>query len=491
MSEIRNALMSMPVGAASRLDPAIPLAAGQGNSMLGGNPMGMFQGFAQIQNMLNQNRMFQQTFAAQNAAGEIMATSPDMATALQRMQGSGMGAFMIPTMNAVREYQKTTAELAGAYQTQSNSGMEAYSKGLAAVYANPGNAEELWNEAAVRGMANLSPEAKAGAAPYIKAGQQAIFDNLPADPAARSQMIQQRVLGQMAGAGIGPDTLYGLTGRMKPTFETAVGLQGQPIPFVAGGSPFGGGPGAPAGAGGGNAMMGGGGAAGGGVPMSPLGFTGPTTYGASRYKQISDAADTLDSTVRQGQNTMEVIQEARNALQSFKPGGLASTYQQVAQFAQGLGASPALVDRIGNGDLGASQEFNKLMLQAVIPQIRQGLEGTAGRLAVQEFNAYLERNPNIETDPRTINQMFNWWEKIQNINTARQQFRDRYMAAGGDPLNWPTAENQMMKEKGYTVQWAPGVGPMSSKVPGATPPTPQPTQTNQLTRPPLSSFFGR
>ena len=68
--------------------PDLDLNVQQPNNsgLFGGNPLGAISDLSRIQLMNNQNRLFQQEFQAKQIAGQIIATSPDDATAVQRMK---------------------------------------------------------------------------------------------------------------------------------------------------------------------------------------------------------------------------------------------------------------------------------------------------------------------------------------------------------------------------------------------------------------------
>jgi hypothetical protein len=122
----------------------------------------------------------------------------------------------------------------------------------------------------------------------------------------------------------------------------------------------------------------------------------------------------------------------------------------VGQIAQALGAGPDLVNKISNGNLGASQEFNKLMVNTTMGQIRTQLEGMHGsRLSQQEFKTFQENNPNIDTDPGAIDKIFNFWTKLYTQNHAEQTELNRYLSTGGDLSQWPARWQDVAQQRGY------------------------------------------
>ena len=206
----------------------------------------------------------------------------------------------------------------------------------------------------------------------------------------------------------------------------------------------------------------GGGTAQPGVPAQP-GITGPSVinkqYLTQRGGDMADYQKNLDSNTKTGGLIMQTLQEGQDALAKFKPGGGASTYAEVGKIAQALGAPQDLVDRISNGDLGASQEFQKLMVNTTMGQIREQLQGVgASRLSQMEFAAFNQNNPNIDTDPRAVQKIFNFWTKLYNRDHAEQQELNKYVSGGGDISQWPSKWQDIAQERGYINPGA-GAGP--------------------------------
>ena len=188
---------------------------------------------------------------------------------------------------------------------------------------------------------------------------------------------------------------------------------------------------------------------------------------------MADYQKALDDRVKTGQNIMQTIQPAWEALQDLKksdqsPGGLATARMTLAQLAQGLGASPEVVDKISK--LGDTQEFSKLMVNSTMSQITQQLPQSS-KLAVSEFNAFSKNNPNLDTDPRAIEKIFNFWSGIQNINKTEQSEMNKYLAKGGNVSEWPEKWQGIAEKRGLVSANPTGSGEAPKE------------------RPPIESFF--
>lgn len=115
------------------VDPTISLGVTGGKTGLAdpgytaptANPLALTNNLAETQSRLNANRLFAQTMAARQKLGEIVATSPDMDTAVQRAQSDPSVAGFVPELlqtlaatNNVRQetLTKQYARTADAFQ---------------------------------------------------------------------------------------------------------------------------------------------------------------------------------------------------------------------------------------------------------------------------------------------------------------------------------------------------------------------------------------
>jgi hypothetical protein len=431
-------------------DPSIPLQAGAGlaqpTNPLAGNPVGMMQGFAQVQNLLNQNRLFQQTFQARQRLGEIMATSDTIDEAMQRAsQDPIAGPFATQQALAVKQLDQATLAMQGQRMEQAKSGMQAVVQGLAGVYNNPTNDQWQLNMGAA--LQPLSPVAKAAAAPFVESMRQGLMNNLPADPAAAGPILKNRIAGMLMSSGVTPETFRQVTGQIAPTFQTVQGTQGQPIPGVASGTgqfnplqgPSTGGTAGPI-----NGM---------GTTVTPNtansplaapggGLIGPTATAHAQMEavgrqagdiqqQMSDAAAAIPGTIKR-LDTMD------STLGQFQAGGLASWRARVGQLMQGLrnaGASwitPDLINAVSNSSLPAQQIFEAQIKPFVIGQLKQAAQGT-GRVMRSEVDAFLQMaDPNV--DPAALGNILNQARYGVQVDYDRTQKWLQFKQQGGRDL---------------------------------------------------------
>ena len=191
----------------TNLGPPAPPPAGS-NDLLG-----TLGGLAGIQNQLNQNRLFQQSFAAKQAAGKIIASSPDMGTAAQRMQQDPTVAGFYPEIisNALAN-NKLNIETQGTLHEQSQSVLQGVYKALGAASSAP----DQFDNALKLGLAGAPPTALAQLKQQgdpIGLLQNVLGPLAKSDP----QRFKQVVAGLQLGAGIDPAKVFGASGTIPPT----------------------------------------------------------------------------------------------------------------------------------------------------------------------------------------------------------------------------------------------------------------------------------
>lgn len=164
-----------------------------------------------------------------------------------------------------------------------------------------------------------------------------------------------------------------------------------------------------------------------------------------KSKEFGDMADygkTLDGHVSESQALLQRVEQSRQALAKFQAGGGGEMRSQVAQWAQAIPGMPtSIVDKIAGGDLSASQEFQKYAAQEALGTMQQALASDSGkgsqgnRVAMQLF---IKNNPNIDTDPRAIEKIFNFQTTLHNQIKAQADAYHQYKdTPGNDPSKFP------------------------------------------------------
>lgn len=421
----------------------------------GANPLTTLGGLSEIQNRLNANRLFQQEFYAKQKAGQIISQSDSMEDAIPAMLADpDVAAFAPGIINNIRQTQSTQMDIATKQQALNNTALGAvlHGTGMALASGDIGSLADSINA----GMALVPPEAREATRSAVGSYVRALGEDLNKLPPDQQRAeLQKRNAALMMQNNFTPESTAAMMGTTLPAVSfQPIGAGGATVPVQTGG--FGGGAGVPvsiAGSAGqsqdGNLLTG---TSATGVNAAG-GVSGPgmaqQQFMTDRGKQMAQYATELDDAVKNGNVLMQTIQEAREAQQNFKAGGGASVYAHIAQVAQAFGAPNDLVDRIANGDLSASQEFGKIANNFVMGQLRQSLQGIGGsRINQQEFAAFTKNNPNLETDPRAIDKIFQFWSRQHNYNVAEQQSLAEHLKQPNfDITTWPAQWQKIAQQQ--------------------------------------------
>lgn len=504
------------------VDPEISLGLKPLVSPFSSNPLETLGSIQGLQTQQNQLKMFEQTYAARQKAGQIIASAPTLAAGLDAAsKDPDVMGFAGDVYNVAREAQLAQTRVAGETQEQGLKGYGVFTKSLPSTLTNP----DSFGPNASTALSLTSPAARSSVDSAIRNVHDALTSGLPDDPTARAAELSKRIVSTSLGAGgipadqlhaiIGTNTTQDLGGRkvagvqappqgapsmlggaapgsftptsqlslsLPPTIVPVTDKTGVVTPKVFGGAyaPGAGGepqlaPGdfdtpdgpqitlpPPGGknpltpnsptraplAGAGFQSPAGSNPLGAGVPLSSGGPSlAQQNYTTNRIKDLTDQQNDLDHAVTTGNTLVQNLGEARDALKDFKPGGGADTYAKLASVLQGVGFPQSVVDKVGNGNVSSSQEFQKLMVNTTNAQIKQQVGGSIR--GQQEFDTFQKNNPNIETDPRAIDKIFNFWTKVYQRNAAEQSQQNQFLKSGGDITDWPSEWQKRSKALGF------------------------------------------
>jgi len=173
--------------------------------------------------------------------------------------------------------------------------------------------------------------------------------------------------------------------------------------------------------------------------------TGVSTSGVQNFDTYQKD---LTARVQASINNLLRTTEARDLLSKFKPGAGSQTYANLAQKLQAIGASQDLVDKVAGGDLSAVQSFNKFLAQSVIAGVRQAAGGDQARVA--EVENFLKNNPTVSTDPRALNRLFDFTDKLAQKDFAEQDFLTQKLKNGTvNPASHFGEVQQFLRQQGY------------------------------------------
>lgn len=469
------------------------------------NPLSTIGTVLELQKAQMGNRSLEMTFQANQAMGQIFATSATPEEAIERITKSQWAPFAGAAIGAYRQAAKTKVDMeatqlemrktememgkiplemqklaaetgkigldtAHTAQTMGGEALTGFIKGMPAGINDPAGLAN-WQKTY---LATLPPSLQKQLAPVVKDYVTAMTAGLPEDPGLRQSVFNQRIVGASVANGsldqkgiesiLGSQELTDVGGSLQPVRRLPMQLGGGFMPngpafgksiapqIVQGAGPEGqpsaiggvyGVPGMPAGS---NAL---------GVPpaIAPQGlpFGQAATeqkYSEARGSKLAEARENLENEVINGATVMKTVGEMRSALKSIDTGGGAEIREKLGGIADALGFPRETVDKIANGDRGASQELQKLMVNTVMAQIKQQLPA-GSRMAQQEFQVFQEKNPNLGTDPRAIQKIFNFWTKNYNQSVAQQDWLAEHLESGGKITDWPRLWAKEAQKRGF------------------------------------------
>lgn len=409
--------------------PAMPTAS----------PMETLGQFANIQNALNQNRLFQQTFAAQQTAGQILAAAPDLDTGIANLtRDPRTAAFAGPIINNIRQAQQTTTTIRGLRQTQSLDLTHNILSQLGPAVYDPTRFMPIASGV----LASGSPEASPQAAQTVLGIHNSWTEGLPQDSSTWTPQqfgtYQQRAIASLVGSGAmnesaikqllptattqntGGQTVFGAQapGWQGGAFRAANTLPMTLAPTVVTG-PFGpGGATQPAVLGGGGGSLGQGSPGPGPGPAAAAVPTGPTQVEAAANAARGTAAgDIAEDLIDQGKglpNAIRRLDIMTDTLSHFQAGGGADMR---TQFAQGLQAiknsdlplsnhiTQEMIDSVGNNSLSNSQLFEAEVKPLATAELKEAAQGT-GRVMKSEVDAFLGMMDRTK-DPKALMALLN------------------------------------------------------------------------------------
>lgn len=419
--------------------------------------VGLMSDLAEMRNRQNANILFQQQMTARHQLGEDLAVwgsqglSPE--EQITRASHQPYAPFVTPEIANFRQsnlagaqVQQTEALINETKQRMYNAGLGPMAQALAATQGDPAKLGSAFKIA----TAGLPPDLQKSLAPAYSAMLDSITTGLPGDKDAAHAKVQEnlRNIGMSFG-GLQLDKLYAMGGGVAPTLGEAPTPTGAVQKGVFSGTSF-----TPATQGGpaASSILGAPAAGSPSTPASGSPIVGPSAtqgkFNEARGTDMADYRQRLDTTTSMGAQILKTIEPAWEAMKSAKTGGGAEFYSKLGQIGQAMGLPQDLVDKVANGNLAASQEMQKLMVNTTMGQITQQLPNMS-RLAQVEYTSFTANNPNLNTDPRAVEKIFNFWTDLYKQSHEEQTGMDEHLAKGGDISRWPTIWQDIAQKKGY------------------------------------------
>jgi hypothetical protein len=366
----------------SGLNPEISLGIrpmeiqpGQGLARLGA--------LVDVQQKMQETRMRGLELLGRQRAGEILAGAPDLKSGIDALSKDPLvGGFAGEVTSTMQSVQASMTSAAATEQQMVLSGLDAVLRGSFGALNDPSSFIPLVSAYAE----TLPPESRSAVMKALPNLQAAFFDGMPTDdPEAAGQMWQRRFAASLMATGITPETIRAATGTIAPQIISYQDAEGRTVTTQVGGPVTG-----PAGGG----------------PIA----AGPTTAEQAAAGATGAVAGGVESDMNAMATGIPMQAKAINGMlktmESFQAGGGAQVRGQIASAMQGLknigmtGITQEMIDKVGNGDQAAQQEFVALSKQFVTAQLKAAVAGT-GNVMRPEVDAFLE-SLNDATDPEAI-----------------------------------------------------------------------------------------
>lgn len=173
----------------------------------GGGPLAALGGVAETMQKFNALKLFQQTFAAKQKMGQILATSPDMESGWdQIMRDPQVAPFAGEALSAWRGAQLALTQQQGEQQKQATDAFHGFVLQLPRLVQDPGQ----WNSM-VSSVLSTTPRAVQGqVAQAMDAMRTGLTSGLPKDPEAARDEFTKRLSAMTVTLPGGSDAIKGI-----------------------------------------------------------------------------------------------------------------------------------------------------------------------------------------------------------------------------------------------------------------------------------------
>ncbi len=409
------------------INPSITAGIGTQNAI---NPLAMVGQFAQTQNALNQNALFQQTFRARQALGPLaqqaMGQDGQMDWAKYGVLVSTHPdtAFMAPEiLNQIAQKKLVDAETMNAELVGYEKRMGITSQLAAAAYKNPdikegkdltstasdmlaaggikdGNRQDL-----ISWLTQMAPlkggELKQRLAQFAQtheAGRKALSDiNGQYNPA-----LYYTPQGDKVGGWVST-----VTGQAAPAggFGAAPAAPGAPAPTAP--QPASTAPAAPS------------------APGAGLRLGEPGQMRTEQLKQVADYRNEVGDRANRTANLVAQLNIAQRYARAVETGKFADVRTDLANTMRSMNFSPEIYNAVGNGSLADSQALMKQFMNNAIGGIAQIVHSAAAgsKLGQQETLMYMAKGaPNIEMTPQGISKVIAAAKEVANYSHLENEY---------------------------------------------------------------------
>jgi hypothetical protein len=185
-------------------------------------------------------------------------------------------------------------------------------------------------------------------------------------------------------------------------------------------------------------------AGGGGVPQPKPSWT-PGEPGPQRKATFEYGAK-LDDAAHYATTFLNNLKGGEQLLNRSITGRAAPTLTEIGAWAQAGGLDPKEVDRVLGGSVDATQALGKVMLMLGTQSMKQANEGNAAVRSVQEWQQFINANPNPATNVGAIRKMWHQMKFQARLVQSEQDKYGQWRNSGKDILGFRPAFNQYVDQ---------------------------------------------
>jgi hypothetical protein len=423
-----------------------------------GNALGQLAQGVSIMRGMNENALFQQTFAARKAMGPLAQASIDPETGQMNYNKFAMlisshpeTAWMAPDIiNKLVERQLTQAHIVNAHLEAESKKRDVINGAIGGLVVKGDDVGpiDLMHALASPEMSEFVPPQQAAAlvASAPKKGplltqwiQQHAVQNAQAAEALKFVKGQYHETtdmdGNKQGTFVSPLTSTASQVMMGGSAGGAGGAAAPSAGFPAPGSPDTTGTGAP-----------------GSAPAAARPMT--TELGPMRQEMLKDVAkygDDVANRAQTAQGLKTLMAQVRDYLPKFQQGGGQEFRARLSQLAQAAGVDQKFIDTyINQGSLGDKQAAIKMFFGIGSQIAAQLIHSSGGRLTQTEWAQTLNRgSPNIDLDPRAIKNILGSMDELTKYTLMENEhFGELKRRPGYDMTNarrdWADTYDQLL-----------------------------------------------
>jgi hypothetical protein len=167
-------------------------------------------------------------------------------------------------------------------------------------------------------------------------------------------------------------------------------------------------------------------------------FGAPGPKSEKEFQDMAEYRTQVNNNAENARTMLDTMAEAKNLLKHFTP-GLGSLFRQkVARAMEQVPGMPQeYIDAVMKGDVSSTIAFNKLMVTAATQWMAVANKGNSKARAVMEWQTFQHAYPGLESDEGAILKMFDFMEYQSKLAKQEQHGYQDWTDRHQDARKWP------------------------------------------------------